>query len=90
MKLFILLMLMSANLFANSDLRTHELKSLEEKMSWKTEKLYWMLEKKWRNDSEKVYFLNLSYRDQLYYFKYHYSELWPVYINKRKTSRGIF
>ena len=90
MKILILLMIFSVNIYANTSFVAEEVRVLEEKMSWKTEKLYWMLEKKWRNDSERVYFLNLSYRDQLHYFKYHYSGLWPVYINKRKTSRGIF
>ena len=90
MKILILLMLFSTSLFASFESTDSELRHLEQEMSWKTEKLYWMLGDKLRNDSEKIYFLSLSYRDQLYYVKYHFRGIWPVYKNKRKTSLGIF
>ena len=56
MKILILLMLFSTSLFASFESTNSELRHLEQEMSWKTEKLYWMLGDKLRNDSEKIYF----------------------------------
>ena len=57
MKILILLMLFSTSLFASFESTNSELRHLEQEMSWETEKLYWMLGDKLRNDSEKIYFL---------------------------------
>ena len=89
MKILILLMLFSTSLFASFESTNSELRHLEQEMSWETEKLYWMLGDKLRNDSENSTFWAFLPRS-IVLREVPFSRYTAVYKNKRKTSLGIF